>query len=433
MAHTEFPGGFGFPACDESAPYIFVSYAHRDAERIAPFVRYLNDNGVRIWYDSGLHAGEEWLNMLLGKISSDSCTAVMFFVSDESIGRPFVRAETHHAFSMKKPIYAVYLDDGVVLDASMNAYIGQIQSTFIPRHSDPASAKEEMLAAARLLIERTPPMAKTDAGSGIDQLCREAEILLGQRNAQGEFSGIEQADAKYRTITERYSNDCRGWLGLMRCRSMTTPSSPEHAAKLLADCNNYYCYAINCEPDETALRQCEEYINRLWTATLDMFDSLAASTKDAQTLSELYSKLPDSRLLTSVSPAVTTRYAELEGRLKATAASAASRNKIARGIKRTLAAIDVCLYSLISILIIISCSSDMRYVLTHPSSLSGRHTVPVYIAGICATVVMLAIHYVAAAIVRKHAKAGKAVPLYRFAAAVMAIGWLFLFLLFVFM
>lgn len=431
MADTELTGAFGFDACDDSSPFIFVSYAHQDVDHIVPIVKHLHDNGIRIWYDNGLHAGEEWLNMLLNKISSHNCTAVMLFVSSESVGRPFVRAETHHAFSMKKPIYGVYLEDGIELDPSMYAYIGQIQSTFVTRHRDQESARDEILSAAQLLIQRTPPVRRSEDRHSIDQLCHDAEILLGQRNAAGEYCRIDEAEEKYRRVTEAASNDCRGWLGLLRCRSMTVPTSPEHAAQLLADYNNYYCYIIKCDSDDNTKRLCTEYSDTLWNATLDLFDRLMADKRqDMESLSTLCAKLPDSRLLTSVSPAVTARYAEFESKLKATADSAASRNKTARAIKRFLAGVDVCLYSILSLLLIYSIAGSMSYSLN--GYYSGKSpSIAFYIIALCVTVAVLAAHYWAAHVVRKNARAGKSSLLYKFAAVVMTISWIYSFFIFI--
>ena len=34
--------------------YIFVSYAHKDSDRVIPIIEELDAAGFRIWYDSGI-------------------------------------------------------------------------------------------------------------------------------------------------------------------------------------------------------------------------------------------------------------------------------------------------------------------------------------------------------------------------------------------
>ena len=43
-----------FPAYNGSEPYIFIGYAHADAEAIHPEIRRLKDAGFNIWYDEGI-------------------------------------------------------------------------------------------------------------------------------------------------------------------------------------------------------------------------------------------------------------------------------------------------------------------------------------------------------------------------------------------
>ena len=43
-----------------SEPYIFVSYAHKDAAMVMPLITGLQDRGFRVWFDAGIEAGTEW-------------------------------------------------------------------------------------------------------------------------------------------------------------------------------------------------------------------------------------------------------------------------------------------------------------------------------------------------------------------------------------
>lgn len=42
------------------APYIFISYAHKDAETVLPIIDRLQRDGYRVWYDEGIAPGSNW-------------------------------------------------------------------------------------------------------------------------------------------------------------------------------------------------------------------------------------------------------------------------------------------------------------------------------------------------------------------------------------
>ena len=49
-----------FSAYDGDDPYVFVCYAHANAEIVYPEIRWLRDQGVNIWYDEGISPGREF-------------------------------------------------------------------------------------------------------------------------------------------------------------------------------------------------------------------------------------------------------------------------------------------------------------------------------------------------------------------------------------
>ena len=48
-----------FTAYEGGEPYIFISYAHKDTDRVMPILKALAAKGFRIWYDAGIEAGTE--------------------------------------------------------------------------------------------------------------------------------------------------------------------------------------------------------------------------------------------------------------------------------------------------------------------------------------------------------------------------------------
>ena len=63
--------------------YIFISYAHKDSDKVLPVIKALNDASFRVWYDAGIEAGSEWPENVAEHLCGSAVTLI--FLS------PFVR------------------------------------------------------------------------------------------------------------------------------------------------------------------------------------------------------------------------------------------------------------------------------------------------------------------------------------------------------
>lgn len=104
-------------------PFIFISYAHADAERVKPYFEILEKNNFRYWYDEGLPSGEDFSE----NIGRNIKCAVQFivFLSENAQNSKHVRNELHIADKYDKNILVVYiedfdLDDGLELTIDRN-------------------------------------------------------------------------------------------------------------------------------------------------------------------------------------------------------------------------------------------------------------------------------------------------------------------------
>lgn len=98
-----------FSPYEGKKPYIFVSYAHADAEKVLPVIKELHDRHYRIWYDTGIEAGANWPEVIAGHLSDASC--VLFFVSERFHISQNCAREVNFSVDMKLPMTAVHLDD----------------------------------------------------------------------------------------------------------------------------------------------------------------------------------------------------------------------------------------------------------------------------------------------------------------------------------
>ena len=95
---------------DEEAPYIFISYAHADRERIFPIIKRLYEKGWRVWYDEGLPVAENYYASLSSHIKN--CTLFLLFVTENSVRSDFVSEhELLLAVGARKRICLCCLDE----------------------------------------------------------------------------------------------------------------------------------------------------------------------------------------------------------------------------------------------------------------------------------------------------------------------------------
>jgi hypothetical protein len=91
-----------------SEPYIFASYAHRDAETVLPLLEQLSELGLHIWYDEGIRTGSEWPAELANAL--DGAAGVFMFPSNAYAASANCRNEANYALNAQKPILRVDLE-----------------------------------------------------------------------------------------------------------------------------------------------------------------------------------------------------------------------------------------------------------------------------------------------------------------------------------
>ena len=101
-----------FEAYTGKEPYLFVSYSHRDTDKVYPVLDVLYDHKYRLWYDESCETGNDFRDELRQRIKH--CEAVLLFVSASSMNSPFCGMEIIVACEYGKRLFPIYLDDAVV-------------------------------------------------------------------------------------------------------------------------------------------------------------------------------------------------------------------------------------------------------------------------------------------------------------------------------
>ena len=115
-------------------PYVFISYAHLDEEKVLPAIHAMKQAGIRLWYDEGIEAGSEWPEFIAEKVMN--CTKFVLFISDAYLQSQNCKRELNFAISRKKDILSVYLHD-VALSPGMEMQLGTYQAFFRNRFPNP--------------------------------------------------------------------------------------------------------------------------------------------------------------------------------------------------------------------------------------------------------------------------------------------------------
>lgn len=97
-----------FTPYEGKKPYIFVSYAHKDSNRVFPILEELDRRGYRVWYDDGIAPGSEWPENIAQHL--DGCSLTLAFVSPSSIASPNCRREVTFALAKHKPFLGILLE-----------------------------------------------------------------------------------------------------------------------------------------------------------------------------------------------------------------------------------------------------------------------------------------------------------------------------------
>lgn len=128
------PQGFEMLAspflADEEKPFIFISYSHRDRDRVLKIIKDLYEAGWKIWYDEGLTIGDKYDETLETHV--ENCSAFLLFVTENSRNSFYIKEnEIRWAKEYGKPVIKCMLDEGIGYDTAGASVVATVKSTAI--------------------------------------------------------------------------------------------------------------------------------------------------------------------------------------------------------------------------------------------------------------------------------------------------------------
>ncbi len=88
--------------------YIFVSYSHKDADKVYEFINILQTK-YNVWFDEGIHFGREWDEEIVSKI--DGCSLFIYVITENSLNSKNCKDEIAFAKQNDIPFLNVIMDD----------------------------------------------------------------------------------------------------------------------------------------------------------------------------------------------------------------------------------------------------------------------------------------------------------------------------------
>ena len=145
-----------FAAYQGSEPYVFVAFAHADAEEVFPELAFLRERGYRIWYDEGIGPGTpNWATMIIERI--EACAFVLAYLSPAAVSSEWVVKEIGLAISEGKELMTVHLRQ-TALPASMQLDVLAAQAIMKYEHREAEYLSELLSTLPREVIETKPSL-----------------------------------------------------------------------------------------------------------------------------------------------------------------------------------------------------------------------------------------------------------------------------------
>lgn len=140
---------------------IFISYSHRDSERVQQLVDLLRERGWTVWYDERILVGTEFDKEIEKALSDAKCAIVVW--SEHACKSAWVRAEAEMALDALKYL-PVCIDPG----AQIPLRFRQIQTAMIFDFEEQTNQLERFLADIKNFMHPTsPPRNESTAQEGL--------------------------------------------------------------------------------------------------------------------------------------------------------------------------------------------------------------------------------------------------------------------------
>jgi hypothetical protein len=150
-------GGAGdviFARSAAERPFLFVSYARADSDRVYPMVEALEQRGVSVWMDRSLTTGNDWVSELEARLIR--CRGVMAFISTSFVASKHCGRELRVADALNRSIIPVVLQEAELFGSGLGFILSSIQRVDAARDSSLSSLLGAIGTLAPETLSRSP-------------------------------------------------------------------------------------------------------------------------------------------------------------------------------------------------------------------------------------------------------------------------------------
>lgn len=142
-------------------PYIFISYSHRDYDRVQPILQGLAAKGYRLWYDEGIDPGTEWPESIANHLGNSA--ACLAFISPHSASSRNCRREINFTLTRNIELLTIFLEP-TKISSGLEMQISTYQSIMGYKYPDLPSLLDRIVSMEALDPCRGTPDATLMVG-----------------------------------------------------------------------------------------------------------------------------------------------------------------------------------------------------------------------------------------------------------------------------
>lgn len=154
-------------------PYIFISYSHRDTEKVNKIVGEMQELGFRCWFDEGIDPGTEWDENIAYHMKE--CSYVIAFISSAYLASENCKDELNYARDLNKPRLLVYIEN-VTLPEGMAMRLNRLQAIHWYTYSDTDMAMQKIVNSYQI------------------DVCREEKAVEGEKAEAAEVTVNQESE-----------------------------------------------------------------------------------------------------------------------------------------------------------------------------------------------------------------------------------------------
>ena len=153
-----------FPAYKGDAPYVFVSYAHEDAEIVFPEIRWLQQEEFNVWWDDGINPGSRWSDEIARSLEGSAL--LLYFCTPLSINSRHCLDEINLALDADRPMITIHLEDA---DLTPGLRLRLSSHQAVLRHElDEKSYRSKLISGIEEHLRPALALSQASTGNTVD-------------------------------------------------------------------------------------------------------------------------------------------------------------------------------------------------------------------------------------------------------------------------